>query len=103
MGERGTARAEFEEEVPCEALILQVLNLIWRELVSHGGQFVQPGLLQRALTVSGLGHRSRLDGTPVDSAVAPVRPGDTIEGQWSYLNVPRSGFGMAQTAGSRCR
>ena len=31
--------------------------------------------LQRAPTVSGLGHRSRFDGTPVGSAVAPVRRG----------------------------
>jgi hypothetical protein len=36
VGERGAARAEFEQDVPCEAPIAQVPNLIWRELVSHG-------------------------------------------------------------------
>jgi hypothetical protein len=80
---------------------MQVANLTWRTRVARG-RFVRVRRLQRALIVSGLGHRSRFDGTPVDSAVAPVRPGDTIEGQWSYLNVPRSGRGMAQTAGSPC-
>jgi hypothetical protein len=27
---------EFEEDVPCEASIMQVPNLMWSELVSHG-------------------------------------------------------------------
>jgi len=36
VGERGTARAEFEEDVPYEAPIMQVPNLMWSELVSHG-------------------------------------------------------------------
>ena len=47
-------------------------------------------------------HRSRFDGTPVDSAVAPVPRGDNRR-QRSYLKVPRSGLGMAQTHGLAVR
>jgi hypothetical protein len=43
VGERGIARAEFEEDVPCEALITQVLNLMWSELVSHGADPSESG------------------------------------------------------------
>jgi len=43
VGERGTARAEFEQDIPSEAPIMQVTNLIWSELVSHGADSFESG------------------------------------------------------------
>lgn len=43
VGERGAARAEFEQDVPCEAPIVQVPDLIWSELVSHGADSLEAG------------------------------------------------------------
>jgi hypothetical protein len=43
VGEWGSARAKLEQDVPCEAPIMQVPNLIWSELVSHGADLFESG------------------------------------------------------------
>jgi hypothetical protein len=98
VGERGTARAEFEQDFPCEAPIMQVPNLIWSELVSHRADpFESGGCDERqpfwdwdighALTV-------RLSAPRLHRFA-----GDRIEGRWTYLIVPRRAFKWGETAG----
>jgi hypothetical protein len=40
---RSTTRAEFEQDVPSEAPIMQVPSLMWSELVSHGADSSESG------------------------------------------------------------
>ena len=73
---------------------MQVPNLMWSQLVSHGADSSESGGCNERQPFRDwdIGHALTVR-LSVPSCTGSQ--GDRIEGRWSYLNLPRNGLGMA--------